>query len=248
MDVKDVQNSIRSAPAGAADKGSDVAAKAASTVDDSAEQDSFHSTFDSERLIRSHSIVATNASISSLNVVKQQTSQIAALLKSVVGITAQTSETSSDKLNKLQSEVSQLMAEIQRVGTEIRSSSLKVSGQGDTSIPSLTQNALSTIAPETPSEPPLLTLSSKAAILITRNIVAKAQERFSVLEQALETSTLSLDEKTHSSDHRTTNSEVLASDEDAFKVSVGVVKRLESTPEDALLSLRKPSAAISNVL
>jgi hypothetical protein len=168
--------------------------------------------------IRNKKIESTNYSISSVNLITVQTDKITSLLKSVVGMASQASKAPDEQISKLQDEVTQIMAEIQKAGKKLRGTFHTLNL--DPTKMQASEAVLDEIAPEPPTEPPLLTLSTEVGILMTQNIIAKVQAQFIALQDSLGEATKA--NRTNVQTLRT--SDPIQTDEDAFKATVALVK------------------------
>jgi hypothetical protein len=230
MDVKDVQNNINGASAS-----STVPVQSEQKIKEAIPQEV--SIVDSKDLsddrtvavtLRNQKLEKANISVGSINVLSEQAEKISALLRSVAGITSQVTNASSDQVYKLQQEVTEIMAEIQKVGSGLRTT---VSTKSvPTSVSSSSEQALETIVPEPPAQPPSLVLSTRAGVLMTRNIVAKAQAQFAALRESVMGATEGVKVETEALKRPS----AIRSEDDAFRVSVSVAKEANLDPSTAL--------------
>ncbi len=233
MDIKDVY--ITSSPAKAV--ASTPQGRSSSDIHIPIGLNSDQRTLLDERTIatnaRNKKLEQTNSTVYSINLITDQTNKITTLLKSVAGMATQAMKAPDEQISKLQDEVTEIMAEIQKVGQALRSSYRTPSLASTTT--ETAQEALDTIAPEPPTEPPLLALSTKAGILMTQNVVTKVQAQFAALQDSLAKTATAYG--TEAATLRTVNP--LQTDEDAFKTTVALIKGVKEHSDNALGAINK---------
>ena len=182
---------------------------------------------------RNESLVDQNRSLSTLNITDDQASKITGLLRSAAGIANQVAAASPGQVDKLQQELNDILSEIQTTGSSLRAAT--TSATLDSSVKGSVTEALITIAPEPPSQPPKLVLVDKAGVLATQHAVAKAQAQFAALRESIAKASQSIQAVTQTLRATTTDSASLVnSPEEAFKLTNTVVKGALNDPDTAV--------------
>jgi hypothetical protein len=200
-------------------------------------------------------ISKANEAISSLSKVADDVKKLSELTNSVAGIVdlAQSSDTTDSQKQTLKGEVKQLSGVITNIATELRQAKVITVPEEAARI-ELEKNlaeALDVFLPDPPRGPADINISTKQAIIQTRNLISKAQAQIARLRESLKSEleqTVEYVKSQRKKDSSEGPQKNISEADQAFKTSITLREDITASPVVAKLAVTGPEIGSSNVL